>query len=329
MSDSNWREKFDFGVVLAVCALLIILPIAGLMLSEYAKVHRTNAAYQQNAEKDRKTASEEISKACFKPDPVTFSTCITEKLATYYKQQATNQDLQAQQDMAYWAKTLFFLGIFQLVFSATGIYFIWHTLDLNRSTLKLAIENNEIARDTYVNEHRPLLKVSPIEVGPITFDGNRIRVRTVLEAENCGSHTAINVQMNCQSYVSNTNMIVGESGLKSLLEMTQAFANIGVSGSILLRGEKSTASFTADAILDVPTEQRAARHQIKFSPSGDVYLSIAYCVYYRGMTAQIWRYVGHVAYVSVKGNLPINPANGDITPADIKLMILSDASKMN
>lgn len=173
MSNDNWREKFDFGVVLATCALLVTLPIAGLMLNEYAKVHLSYATYQQNAENDRQATSNEISKTCFGRESIAFSECITEKLATYYKQQATNQDLQAQQDMAYWAKALFFLGILQFAFSTAGIFFIWRSLALNRDAVNAAVEGNAHAleantqqRTSTERELRAYVSVAPNGINP-------------------------------------------------------------------------------------------------------------------------------------------------------------------
>ena len=147
MLGSNWRKDLEFGLIVAACALILALPIGGLLLAEYAKVHGTFAAYQQNAERDRKATSEEISKTCFKSDFIAFSTCINEKVAAYYKQQATNQDLKAQQDMAYWAKALLFVGLIQLGFSGAGIILVLRSLDLTRIATNAAVESNRDNRE--------------------------------------------------------------------------------------------------------------------------------------------------------------------------------------
>jgi hypothetical protein len=138
MSDGDWRKELGFGLIALACALLICLPIAGLMLNEYAEVHRANAAYQQNAEKDRKDATKKIEASCFATDRAVVRECLRNKIEAYYKQQATNYDLQAQQDMAYWAKAVFFLGAMQLILSVVGIRFVWRSLQFNAKAVEAA-----------------------------------------------------------------------------------------------------------------------------------------------------------------------------------------------
>ena len=189
MFRGNWRKDLEFGLIVAVCALLVILPISGLLLSEYAEVHRANAAYQQNAERDREATSEEISKSCFNADFVIFSKCVTDKIGTYYNQQATNQDLQAQQDMAYWAKTIFFLGIAQLAFSGFGIYFIWRSLELNRAAVN-------IARETMIAQTRPWLKFKSVKLQKMWIDDNQVNVQVEFAVHNAGHSPALEVLVN-------------------------------------------------------------------------------------------------------------------------------------
>lgn len=184
MSGSNWRKDFEFGLIALACALLIALPILGLMLGEYAEVHRANATYQENAERDRKATSEVISKACFETDFAIFSKCITEKIAAYYEQQATNQDLQAQQDMAYWAKTLLILGIFQLGFSAFGIYFIWRSLELNRAAIT-------IARETMVAQTRAWLSIKSVKIQKMQVTAEGVAITAQFQIINSGQSPAL------------------------------------------------------------------------------------------------------------------------------------------
>ena len=50
------------------------------------------------------------------------------------------------------------------------------TIGLWRSTkgaIKVASDGVEVARRTYVAEHRTWLKLYPIEIGPVTFDGDK------------------------------------------------------------------------------------------------------------------------------------------------------------
>lgn len=201
MLRGNWRKELEFGLIVAVCALLIILPISGLLLSEYAEVHRANAAYQQNAEHDRSAASEVISKTCFNADFAIFSKCITEKIAAYYHQQSTNQDLQAQQDMAYWAKTIFFLGIAQLAFSGFGIYFIWRSLELNRDAVT-------IARETMIAQTRPWLKFESVNLQKIWIDDTQVNVQVEFAVRNVGHSPALEVLVNPRLTIDSTESFI-------------------------------------------------------------------------------------------------------------------------
>jgi hypothetical protein len=142
MSDSDRNGNIALVISAVAVFLLIVGGVTGLILSEYANVHKVFATYQENAERDRDAATDEIGKSCYQPDIAVFSKCLKEKVTAYYTQQATNQDLQAQKDMAFWAATLFALGIVQLAFSGAGIYFIWQSLALNRDAVAEATKAN-------------------------------------------------------------------------------------------------------------------------------------------------------------------------------------------
>jgi len=160
MLSGNRDGYLAFIIPSLVVGALIVGAVIGLVLSEYSKVHQVNAAYQENAERQREAASQEISKTCFNADFVIFSKCVSEKIAHYYQQQATNEDLQAQQNMAFWAAALFVLGGIQLPLGLTGIYFVWRSLKLNYAAVEAALESNKVAREIGKAQTRAYIGIS-------------------------------------------------------------------------------------------------------------------------------------------------------------------------
>lgn len=204
-------------IALVICAVAVFIlitgAITGLILGEYAKVHQTNAAYQQNGERDRDAASQEISKACFDADFAVFSKCISEKVASYYKQQATNQDLQAQQDMAFWAAALFMLGIAQVVLSGVGIFFIWRSLRLNRDAVTAAVESNTVTREIGEAQVRAYLtcKEGTYTINPF---GIGIRIESIIL--NSGQSPAVQIKVTASLIVLDNPPKQGKTAVNDL-----------------------------------------------------------------------------------------------------------------
>lgn len=141
MLRGNWGEKLALGIAYLVLLIIVVGAAAGLILDRYAAVHETYASYQKNAQQDRATASKSIASSCFDTDFTKFSGCLTEKIEGYYKQQATNEDLQAQQDMAFWAKWLFILGIGQAAIASIGIIYLARSVRQAATALKISSDS--------------------------------------------------------------------------------------------------------------------------------------------------------------------------------------------
>ena len=62
-----------------------------------------------------------------------------------------------------------------------------------KASIRVARDGVEIAKNAYIAGHRTWLRVYPTEVGPVTFEGDRIRVNIIIEAENIGESPAIAV----------------------------------------------------------------------------------------------------------------------------------------
>jgi hypothetical protein len=190
MSGSNWGGRIALGV--GYLALLGIIFSAGYWLVEnnYAELHRSYSTYQATAEHDRRATADEISRSCFKSDFTEFSECIAQKIKTYYQQQATNQDLQAQQDMAFWAKALFILGIGQAVLTGLGLLYVWYNLQISREGVKTALQANEVNREVGEAQARAYLTVTKTE---IWYDPKSLKPYLTFHIRNSGQSPAFNL----------------------------------------------------------------------------------------------------------------------------------------
>ncbi len=194
MSKGDWLDT-TLLVLIAGCVLVLMSALAGsLLLEQYAKVHEVNAAYQQNAERDRHASANEVAEQCGNRQGEAFRICVLEHLETYYRDQATNEDLNAQKDMAYWAGALFFSST---ILTGMGIWLLWLTLMATRDTLKearnttfaaiaaadSASEANMIMRE----ESRAWLSVKIIVHRIYTYP-EKIRLEVGIEYENIGKN---------------------------------------------------------------------------------------------------------------------------------------------
>lgn len=116
-------------LVLASTFALIALVWLGLTISnQWIAVHEANAAYQENAEKDRQKSADIIAQSCRNSSFFEVRKCVRYHIETYYKEQATNKDLQAQQDMAFWGFWLLIISGLGVLVSGLGVCLLIATL---------------------------------------------------------------------------------------------------------------------------------------------------------------------------------------------------------
>lgn len=123
MSKRDWTGDLTLTLIGATVLVFMVACATGIIISQYAKIHEVYAAYQKNAGNDRKQAADEAAQTCDRRSDLRL--CIAETLETYYRDQTANQDLQAQQDMAFWAAALF---ISSTALTSAGLLLIWRTL---------------------------------------------------------------------------------------------------------------------------------------------------------------------------------------------------------
>ena len=146
MPDSNRRG--DFVLTIAAIGALIALCVcaAGIVLNEYAKVQQGYASYQRNAADDRREAAEKAAQACKDSEVTALGSCIAEQFEAHAREQPTNQDLQAQQDMAFWALWMFVASCGTILITSIGVYFVWKTLEETRAAVGAATDGNKAAQ---------------------------------------------------------------------------------------------------------------------------------------------------------------------------------------
>lgn len=145
MSKRDWFGNHILALVSAAVLLCVVGIVGAIMSEQYVKRHHASAEYQRNAESDRRAASHKVAEACQDRTGDAFRACISEHIETYYRDQAANEDLQAQQDMAYWAGALFFSST---ILTGIGIYLLYGTLSATRETLHEAERATAIANRT-------------------------------------------------------------------------------------------------------------------------------------------------------------------------------------
>ncbi|MGA7386290.1 MAG: hypothetical protein WBW81_16820 [Methylocella sp.] len=213
------------------------------------------------------------------------------------------------------------------------------TFTLWRSTLKLwetgkkqiAVANAgiKIAKNAYVAEHRTWLKIYPTEIGPVTFDGDRIRVNITVEAKNIGGSPAVAVNLCCKPYRGRGFVVLGNA-VESLIAEEKAFASLTKSGMILMTGDKHNCMFSADAETDATTEAKTKEQEALGIQTANlqVTLSIACCVIYKSLTSDDWHHTGHMISLRKKDRSRFDAALGDVTGDNIKVTMDQSASRV-
>lgn len=189
---------FAIAIVIAAVSFAVSRVLDSISV-HHESSHKISAAYQANAEDDRKVASEKIAQKCNDMNFIRFRNCIYGEIESYYRDQATNEDLQAQQDKADWAYFLLIATIFSVSLSVIGLAVLvislrqtGKALKDGRKTADAAREANKIMRD----EQRPWIDFSLPKFGRfqqqqgtniVSFSDFPISV------ENFGGSPALNV----------------------------------------------------------------------------------------------------------------------------------------
>jgi hypothetical protein len=194
MPTGGWINR-PATVVFAITVLLIVLTWTGDTISRnWVSIHNTYATYQQYAEDDRTKAAIEAAETCQDLPLIELRECIGDQLQAYYHDQATNKDLQAQQDMAFWAFWLFAVSIVGLLVSVAGVALLIRSislgLDANIQATKAANAANE-ANHILRDENRAWIKIE-FHQRNVTIADGQVRVGIGVNPRNVGSKPAKN-----------------------------------------------------------------------------------------------------------------------------------------
>lgn len=133
--------------------LIAVAYISNFVWEQRIELHQTYANYQKNAVYDRELAANDISDRCWGLSDVGFQDCISAELETHYVDQAINRDLQAQQDMAFWAYWLLIVSVGGILISGFGVILLVRSIRLGHEAniqaakaANSAVTANEIMR---------------------------------------------------------------------------------------------------------------------------------------------------------------------------------------
>lgn len=109
------------------------------VLGHFYDARNTYQQYQQSTEARRQEAADKIAYECSIMEPINpaFRNCISEKIRAYQEQSAAEQDLQAQQDMAYWAAALFLLTAISTMIGIVGLALLFVSLRQTRQAISI------------------------------------------------------------------------------------------------------------------------------------------------------------------------------------------------
>jgi len=118
-------------------AIIFLLMAANGVYSSFYANRESYRSEKTQTERERQKATEEMAARCnVLLDPShTLRGCLARELEAYEKKANTDKDLEAQQDMAFWAQAVFWLTAIGAAISAFGIYFVWLSLRQTRQAI--------------------------------------------------------------------------------------------------------------------------------------------------------------------------------------------------
>jgi len=127
-------------IAASVTQLISVVLLLSILVGVYTSYFANREAYRgekARAENERRQAVDEIADRCnviLNPGE-TLRGCLSSELKAYEDKANTDKDLEAQQDMAFWAEALFWLTAVGAAISAFGIFFVWLSLRQTRQAI--------------------------------------------------------------------------------------------------------------------------------------------------------------------------------------------------
>lgn len=205
MFNSNWRKRLSYflkerdgplsywdisRVVASVTMHVVVLYLligAGLSIWSFYELDRqAYRDYQQQSEREQQQSARKIADRCnviLEPG-MTFHDCVLKELLSYQKQDVSDKDLQAQQDMARWAFWMLIPTSVGLPISVGGLWMLWRSLQQTREAISTDREVGHAQVRSYIT-------AEPKELADLVVGRN---ARVEIHVANTGQSPAYNVR---------------------------------------------------------------------------------------------------------------------------------------
>ncbi|RFB95288.1 hypothetical protein B5K11_10110 [Rhizobium leguminosarum bv. trifolii] len=164
----RWISAFTLQLI----ALIIVVNFGLSVYSAYEQNRRTYHDEKSKADAERKKATDEIAARCnviLLPGE-TLRSCIAREVNAYEEKANTDKDLEAQQDVAFWAQAQFWLTITGTAISILGLWFVWQSLRQTRQAISNDREVGHAQVRAYVMIDMPVPIVAPGVAPMVQFD---------------------------------------------------------------------------------------------------------------------------------------------------------------
>jgi hypothetical protein len=191
MSRGDWRKRFTyfirgrppgspltwwelsrfFGWVSTTAFSILILFVFSQGIWDWYLTNREIAySYNERVADSRKKAIEHIAESCAIPGAPSdiVGMCLKDKIETYRQQSVSDQDLEAQQEMAWWTAVMGIVGIVGVPLNILGLFALWLSLRQTRTAIRDTREIGEAEVRAYIaienSKERPF-SLEKIEAG--------------------------------------------------------------------------------------------------------------------------------------------------------------------
>jgi len=196
----------------------------------YFNKRRIHAEYQEQSERYRREASQNVAEACIgvadsAPD---FRACILQKIEAYDAGKSTNEDLRAQQDMALWSFWMMLATSAAVIVTGVGIYFVRETLAANTAAVEQAREANRITRESAIADKRAWIRAHVTTSARVIDDV--LLIDFFAHGENIGASPAKTVRVAFDQFNNLSNRVHAEGTLHRLASQ---LAHTGIETGVL------------------------------------------------------------------------------------------------
>jgi len=149
--------RYAAALTLQLLALAFALQAIVGVWSAYQNNLNGYREYQKRDGQDQRKAAEEIAQRCAALDQINpvLRECLREAIVGYQKTQHDDRDLQAQQEMAFWALVSAIVAACGLIVSMAGVGIVWQSLKQTRTAILNDREIGEAQIRAYLTVEPP------------------------------------------------------------------------------------------------------------------------------------------------------------------------------